>query len=102
MMLVIRRAVAVVAAGCIGSLASAPAAVAETSDFAKNLGAEAKGVLVALFLCVAGLVALPILGRRDVNGGVILGLLVLILGGFAFAPGEVKHVITTIWQSLSS
>ena len=79
---------------------AADTALADASRFGRNLGNEAKGLAVALFLTVAGLVTLPILGRRDVNGGVVLVLLVIILGGFIFAQGSVKQVITDLWQSL--
>ncbi len=81
-------------------LGFAEPALAETSQIGKNLGDEAKSLLVALFLTVAGLVTLPVLGRRDVNGGLILALLVVVLGGFVFAQGSVKEVIVDIWRSL--
>ena len=81
-------------------LAFAEPALAETSQIGRNLGDEAKSLLVALFLTVAGLVTLPVLGRRDVNGGLILALLVVVLGGFVFAQGSVKEVIVDIWRSL--
>lgn len=79
---------------------TAPAALAASADFGKNLGDQARGLAVALFLAVAGLVALPVLGRRDVNGGVVLVLLVTVLGGFVFAQGSVKEVIVSLWHSL--
>lgn len=75
-------------------------ALAASADFGKNLGDQARGLAVALFLAVAGLVALPVLGRRDVNGGVVLVLLVTVLGGFVFAQGSVKQVIVSLWHSL--
>ena len=78
----------------------AESASAQASDFGKNLGDQAKGLAVALFLAVAGLVALPVLGRRDVNGGVVLVLLVTVLGGFVFAQGSVQEVIVSLWRSL--
>ena len=84
----------------ITMLGYAEPAVAKTSEIGKNLGDEAKALLVALFLTVAGLVTLPVLGRRDVNGGLVLALLVVVLGGFVFAQGSVKAVIVEIWQSL--
>lgn len=77
-------------------------ALAASGDFGKNLGDQAKGLAVALFLAVAGLVALPVLGRRDVNGGVVLALLVVVLGGFVFAQDSVKTVIVDLWSSLVS
>ena len=89
-----------VSAAVAVSLVSAEAAFAAASDFGKNLGDQAKGLAVALFLAVAGLVALPVLGRRDVNGGVVLVLLVTVLGGFVFAQGSVQQVIVSLWRSL--
>ena len=81
---------------------TAQQAFAAGADFGKNLGDQARGLAVALFLAVAGLVALPVLGRRDVNGGVVLVLLVTVLGGFVFAQGSVKQVIVSLWHSLVS
>jgi hypothetical protein len=78
----------------------AQSALATTTQFGKNIGDEAKGLAVGLFLAVAGLVTLPILGRRDVKGGLVLVLLVVVLGGFIFAQGSVKQVIVDLWQSL--
>ena len=40
------------------------------------------------------------LSRRDVNGGLVIALLVLILGGFIFAPDSVKSVIVDLWRSV--
>lgn len=76
------------------------AALAQASDFGENLGNEVESLAIALFLAVAGLVALPVLGRRDVNGGVVLTILVVMLGGFVFAQDSVKSVVTDLWKSL--
>lgn len=84
----------VVAAG------TAASAMADPGQFGKNLGDQVKGLSTGLFLAVAGLVALPILGRRDVNGGVVLFGLVVVLGGFIFSQDMVKHVITDLWHGL--
>lgn len=75
-----------------------PAAAA--SDLGRNLGNEIKTWATALLLGVAALVAIPVLARRDVNGGLVLALLVLVLGGFAFAQSTVKQVIEEVWRSL--
>lgn len=75
-------------------------ALAQASDFGKNLGSEVESLAIALFLAVAGLVALPVLGRRDVNGGVVLTILVVMLGGFVFAQDSVKAVVTDLWKSM--
>jgi hypothetical protein len=82
--------------------ASADVALADTARFGKNLGDQVKSLSTGLFLAVAGLVTLPILGRRDVSGGVVLAGLVVVLGGFIFAQDMVKHVILDLWQSLSA
>ena len=76
------------------------AALAATSDIGKNLGDEVKALATALFLGVAALVAIPVLTRRDVNGGLVIALLVVILGGFVFAQGSVKQVIVELWRAL--
>lgn len=78
----------------------ATSALADPGQFGKNLGDQVKALSVGLFLAVAGLVTLPILGRRDVNGGVVLVCLVVVLGGFIFAPDMVKRVIVDLWRSL--
>jgi len=76
-------------------------ALAATSDVGRNLGNELQMWATTLLLVVAALVALPILANRDVNGGVVLALLVVLVGGFAFAPASVKHVITSLWHSIA-
>ena len=73
---------------------------ASTSQVGKNIGDEVKGLATALFLAVAALVAIPVLTRRDVNGGLVIALLVVVLGGFIFAPGSVKQVIVELWKGL--
>lgn len=74
---------------------------AATSDVGQNIGAEVKVWATTLLLAVAALVALPLLAKRDVNGGVVLTVLVVLIGGFAFAPGSVKTMITAMWQSFA-
>ena len=78
----------------------ATTAMADPGQFGKNLGDQVKSLSTGLFLAVAGLVTLPILGRRDVNGGVVLAGLVIVLGGFIFAQDMVKHVIVDLWKTL--
>ena len=78
----------------------APPVFASTSQVGKNIGDEVKALATALFLAVAALVAIPVLTRRDVNGGLVIALLVVVLGGFIFAPGSVKQVIVELWKGL--
>lgn len=77
-------------------------ALAATSDVGKHVGEEVKSWATTLLLGVAALVALPVLAKRDVNGGLVLALLVVILGGFAFAPDSVKRVIDSMWKSIAA
>jgi cobalamin synthase len=94
------RSIAALAAAMFAEV-TAPA-FAATSEIGKNVGAEVKSWATTLLLAVAALVALPVLAKRDVNGGLVLALLVVVLGGFAFAPDAVKHTIDSIWQSIAS
>ena len=75
--------------------------MAATSDIGKHLGSEIKSWATVLLLGVAGLVAIPVLATRDVNGGLVLALLVVLVGGFAFAPDSVKHAIESLWKSIT-
>lgn len=85
-----------------GAMIIAPAiALGDTSDVGRNLGNEVKMWSTTLLLGVAALVAIPVLAKRDVNGGMVLALLVVIVGGFAFAPEAVKSVIQSLWESVA-
>jgi cobalamin synthase len=77
-------------------------ALGKTSDIGKNVGDEVRSWATTLLLGVAALVSIPVLARRDVNGGLVLALLVLIVGGFVFAQGEVKNIINSLWQAIGS
>ncbi len=75
-------------------------ALAKTSDIGKNVGEEVRSWATTLLLGVAALVSIPVLARRDVNGGLVLALLVILVGGFVFAPESVRSVIDGLWQSI--
>lgn len=77
-------------------------ALADTSDVGTNLGNEIKTWATTLLLGVAALVSIPVLAKRDINGGLVLALLVIIVGGFAFAPDAVKGVIVSMWDSVAA
>jgi cobalamin synthase len=81
------------------ALTAAPA-LADTSNIGRNLGNEVRSWATALLLGVAALVGLPILFRRDVNAGLVLVLLVIVVGGFVFAPTAVREVIRGLWQAI--
>lgn len=74
--------------------------LAGTSQVGRNVGREVKNWATALLLGVAALVAIPLLIKRDVNGGLVLVLLVVLVGGFVFAPSSVKGVIDGLWRAI--
>jgi hypothetical protein len=82
------------------ALLFAPEVAHAASDTSQKVGDEARGWLTVLFLVVAGFAALPVIGRLDVGRGFALAALVLILGGFAFAQGDVRTAIHGIWSSI--
>ena len=75
-------------------------ALAQTSEVGKNVGREIKTWASAILLGIAGLVAIPVIAKRDVNGGLVLILLVVLVGGFVFAPDEVRTVIDGLWRAI--
>jgi hypothetical protein len=79
---------------------AAPDMAQAVSDTSQKVGDEAKGWLTVLFLVVAGFAALPVIGRLDVGRGLALAALVLILCGLAFAQGDVRSAIHSIWSSI--
>jgi cobalamin synthase len=81
-------------------LVAAAPALADTSQIGKNVGDEVRSWATALILGVAALVGLPVLFKRDVNGGLILVLLVIVVGGFVFAPTAVREVIRGLWRAI--
>ncbi|HWT94850.1 MAG TPA: hypothetical protein VN238_17770 [Solirubrobacteraceae bacterium] len=96
---ILRGAVALLAAAL--TLICADPVLAQTSNLGEKVGSEVEALATGLFLGVAALVAIPVLSRRDVNGGLVVALLVLILGGFIFAPESVKSVIDDLWSSVA-
>ena len=70
------------------------------SQVGRNVGKEIDTWAKALMLGAAGMVAIPILAKRDVAGGAVLALLVVLVGGFVFAPGEVRDAIGGLWKSI--
>ena len=87
-----------VAIGVVGLVLAEPSLAA--SEVGKNVGKEIDTWAKALMLGAAGMVAIPILAKRDVAGGAVLALLVVLIGGFVFAPGEVKDVIGGLWKAI--
>jgi cobalamin synthase len=75
-------------------------ALADTSQIGRNVGNEVRSWATALILGVAAIVGLPILFKRDVSGGLVLALLVVVLGGFVYAPTAVRFVIRGLWNAI--
>jgi hypothetical protein len=69
-------------------------------DTSQKVGDEPKGWLTVLFLVVAGFAALPVIGCLDVGRGLALAAMVRMLGGLAFAQGDVRSAIHSIWSSI--
>src|SRR4051794_32265186 len=92
--------VLLVAGATAALLLIAPQVAQAASDTSQKVGDEARGWLTVLFLVVAGFAALPVIGRLDVGRGLALAALVLILGGLAFAQGDVRSAIHSIWSSI--
>jgi cobalamin synthase len=75
-------------------------ALADTSNIGRNVGDEVRSWATALILGVAAIVGIPVLLRRDVNGGLVLALLVIVVGGFVFASAVVRQIIRAIWLAI--
>ncbi len=96
----LRLAVLAALALSLAVLIAPDLALADTSDVGRNVGREIKTWATAILLGVAGLVAIPVLAKRDVNGGLVLVLLVVLVGGFVFATGTVRSVISELWRAI--
>jgi cobalamin synthase len=97
----LRPALATLGAAAVVLLAVlAVPALADTSEIGRNVGDEVRSWATALILGVAAIVGLPVLFRRDVSGGLILALLVIVVGGFVFAPTAVRQVIRGLWNAI--
>jgi cobalamin synthase len=78
-----------------------PALAAEPSDIGKNVGNEVKAWATAIILGVAALVGIPALAKRNVGEAMSLGLVLLIVGMFAFAPNETKEIIKGVASAIA-
>jgi hypothetical protein len=97
----LRTVLAILGAAVVVYLAApAASAVADTSQIGRNVGNEVRSWATALILGVAAIVGLPILFKRDVSGGLVLALLVIVVGGFVFAPNAVRLVIRGLWNAI--
>jgi len=70
-----------------------------TSDIGRNVGEEIASWGKWLLFGVAGLVALPAMARRDMAGILVIVAMVVVAGGFVFAPGAVEDTTVSLWKS---
>lgn len=71
------------------------------SDIGKNVGGEVTSWARGLLLGTAALVGLPALLRRDIGQGVVIVLIVVLVGGFVYAGGQVQDTIQTMWKTVA-
>lgn len=91
-------ACAVTLCGLALALLAEPASAA--SEVGKNVGREVDTWAKAILLGTAALVGIPVFLRRDMGGALVLALLVVLVGGFVFAPAAVKDVIDGLWKAI--
>ena len=91
-------AVAAIASAVTLSLIAVDNAVA-TSEIGRNVGQEVASWGKWLLFGVAGLVALPAMARRDLAGILVIAAMVIVAGGFVFAPAAVEDTIVSLWKS---
>jgi hypothetical protein len=96
-----RRAVVstVALAAAVALIVIEPAFAA--SDIGKNVGGEVTSWAKGLLLGTAALVGLPALLRRDIGQGVVIVLIVVLVGGFVYAGGQVQDTIQTMWKTVA-
>lgn len=82
------------------ALVAVPDAAFAASKIGKNVGNEIETWGKAILLGVVALVAIPVLLKRDMAGGAAIAGLSVLVGGFVFAPGAVKDVISGLWRSV--
>jgi hypothetical protein len=70
-----------------------------TSEIGRNVGQEITSWGKWLIFGVAALVALPAMARRDLAGILVIAAMVIVAGGFVFAPGAVEDTIVSLWRS---
>lgn len=89
---------AAVVAALLLSVIAVDSALA-TSEIGKNVGQEITSWGKWLIFGVAALVALPAMARRDMAGILVIAAMVIVAGGFVFAPGAVEDTIVSLWRS---
>ena len=82
------------------ALVGADLAAAQDSGVGERVGSELSSWSKAILLALVALVALPALAKRDTGGIVAIGLIALVIGGFAFAPTQVEGIMKSFWSLL--
>lgn len=73
---------------------SAKAAGTNIGDILKSWGGS-------LLLAIAGLRGLVALAKRDFGEGISLLAIAVVVGGFVYAPDQVKGLIVSLWRPIS-
>jgi hypothetical protein len=93
---------ATVPVAAVGSASSASASSnTSATDAGKHAGEIINSWGGALLLAVAGMMGIVALAQRNVGMAFTLALIVLVVGGFVFAPNNAKSLIEGIWQALA-
>jgi hypothetical protein len=80
--------------------ASGAAAAVPNADVASNLSGQLLDWAKLIIIPTAALMALPALFRRDIGEALVVLVLVLIVGMFAFASTGVQHFIQEIAKNV--
>lgn len=92
---------ATLAVAIVLALLVAQPALADGADVGKNAGKMLKGWAEALVFPVAALGGLGAYLKRDIGMAFSLMTITLIVGAFAYNPGNVvEDVISSLWSSL--
>ena len=109
MVLVLVVAVPAFAAGPIGATpdpntlvgnGAAATAGGGGTDAAQNLANQLLHWAGLVIIPIAALVALPALFRRDVGHALVVLIIVIVVGAFAFNPGGVQTFVTGVANSI--
>jgi hypothetical protein len=92
---------AVVLVLCVSDVAHAASGGSNLSQAGQNFGNAIGTWGKALLLTVAGLMGIGVLVKRNVAEGMTLLALVVVLGGFLYAPTATESFISNLWNSVA-
>ena len=83
-----------------GAASSSAGDSGDATDAGQNLGRLIASWGAALLLPVAGIMGFAAYGRSGIGGALVVAAITLIVGGFVYAPDEVKSFIKSIWHTV--